>query len=304
MPGMTDRSNSAPETGLDQLLGFTIPARDCRGRMVRLGPVLDEILAAHDYPPSVKHVLAEALVLAALMGGLLKDRDDQLTIQAQAREGVISLLVVDYRNGELRGYLDHDPAEFDRLGAHPDLGQMFGEGYLAITFDLAMTRQRYQGLVPLEGPSLTAAVEAYFAQSEQVPTLIRSAVRSGASGTVAGGMLVQHLPDGEEGRERLHVRFDEPEWEHVRTLGASIRPEEIIEQALSLEELVWRLYHEEHEIRVAQGERLTRGCRCTMAHFEEVLARFSREDRRDMADENGIILVDCAFCSKKFPVQD
>lgn len=304
MAGMTDRSNSVPETGFDQLLGFTIPARDCRGRMVRLGPVLDEILAAHDYPPSVKHVLAEALVLAALMGGLLKDRDDQLTIQAQARDGVISLLVVDYRNGELRGYLDHDPAEFDTLGAHPDLGQMFGEGYLAITFDLAMTRQRYQGLVPLEGPSLTAAVETYFAQSEQVPTLIRSAVRSGASGTVAGGMLVQHLPDGEEGRERLHVRFDEPEWEHVRTLGASIRPEEIIEQALSLEELVWRLYHEEDEIRVAQGERLTRGCRCTMAHFEEVLARFSREDRRDMADENGIILVDCAFCSKKFPVQD
>ena len=304
MAGMTDRSNSVPETGFDQLLGFTIPARDCRGRMVRLGPLLDEILAAHDYPPSVKHVLAEALVLAALMGGLLKDRDDQLTIQAQARDGVISLLVVDYRNGELRGYLDHDPAEFDTLGAHPDLGQMFGEGYLAITFDLAMTRQRYQGLVPLEGPSLTAAVEAYFAQSEQVPTLIRSAVRSGASGTVAGGMLVQHLPDGEEGHERLHVRFDEPEWEHVRTLGASIRPEEIIEQALSLEELVWRLYHEEDEIRVAQGERLTRGCRCTMAHFEEVLARFSREDRRDMADENGIILVDCAFCSKKFPVQD
>lgn len=301
---MTAAHSSLPATGFDQILAFTIPERDCRGRMVRLGPVLDEVLGAHDYPPAVKHVLAEALVLAALMGGLLKERDDQLTIQAVSEGGVISLLVCDYRNGELRGYLSHDPAEFDRLGAQPTLSELFGQGYLAITFDIPTSDQRYQGLVPLEGASLTEAVEAYFAQSEQVPTLIRTAVKSGASGNVAGGMLIQHLPDGEEGRERLHVRFDEPEWEHVSILGASLRPEEIIEQSLSLEELVWRLYHEETEVRVAQGEKLRRGCRCTVAHFEEVLARFPKEERRDMVNEDGVILVDCAFCSRQFPILD
>ena len=303
-PYIAAMTDAMPETGFDQLLGFTIPARDCRGRMVRLGPVLDEILSAHEYPPTLKHVLAEALVLAALMGGLLKERDDQLTIQARAEGGVISLLVCDFRNGELRGYVEHDPAEFDTLGANPDLGQLFGKGYLAITFDLAQTGQRYQGVVPLEGASLSRAIEAYFAQSEQVPTLIRTSVRSGASGNIAGGMLVQHLPDGEEGRERLHVRFDEPAWEHVRILGESVTAGEIIEQALSLEELLWRLYHEEQEIRVTQGERLTRGCRCTLSHFEEVLSRFPSEERRAMADEDGVIVVDCAFCSKKFPIQD
>ena len=301
---MADQDPQQTETGFDQLLSFTIPARDSRGRVVRLGPVLEEILGPHNYPPALKHVLAEALVVAALMGGLLKDQDDQLTMQAQTEGGVISLLVCDYRNGELRGYVQHEQERFEALGVNPTLASLFGKGFLAITFDIADTGQRYQGVVPLEGNSLAASVEGYFAQSEQVPTLIRTAVKSGPSGTIAGGFLLQHLPEGEEGRERLHVRLDHPEWEHVSILAASLQHDEMIEQSLSLEALVWRLYHEEQEIRVDQGPRVTRGCRCSPAHFEEVLARFPKEDRREMVDEDGIIMVDCAFCSKQFPIQD
>ena len=304
MAAMTNPAPASPETGFDHLLGFTIPARNCRGRVVRLGPVLDQILGAHDYPPAIKHVLAEALVLTALIGGLLKEPDDQLTVQAQSQGGVIELLVADYRNGEIRGYVKHDPAEFDTLGAAPGLTELFGEGFLAITFDMAKGGQRYQGVVPLEGASLTAAIEAYFAQSEQVATLIRTGVKSGAAGNIAGGLLVQHLPEGEEGRERLHVRLDDPEWEHVSILASTTSSAELVDQALSLEELVWRLYHEESEVRVDHGARISRGCRCSIAHFEDVLSRFSSEERREMADERGVILVDCAFCSRQFPIQD
>ena len=302
--GMAKTDAQQPETGFDRLLHFTIPDRDCRGRVVRLGPVLDDILAAHNYPPALKHVLAEALVVTSLMGGLLKDREDQLTIQAQTEGGVVDLLVCDYRQGELRGYMQYDRESFDALGADPDLGQLFGEGFLAITFDINSNDQRYQGVVPLEGASLAEAVEHYFAQSEQVPTLIRAAVRSGASGCIAGGFLIQHLPEGEEGRERLHVRLDHPEWEHVAILGGTLGQEELLQQDLSLETIVWRLYHEEREIRVEHGERVVRGCRCTAVHFEEVLARFPKADRREMSNEDGVIMVDCSFCSKQFPIQD
>ncbi|MEO5707608.1 MAG: Hsp33 family molecular chaperone HslO [Alteraurantiacibacter sp.] len=297
-------TDPALETGFDRLLSFTIPDRDCRGRVVRLGPVLDEILAAHDYPPALKLVLGEALVLTTLLGGLLKDQDDQITLQAQAKGGVVSLLVCDYRNGELRGYLDHDPAEFDTLGASPRLSDLFGEGFLAITFDLGEQGKRYQGIVPLDGASLTAALEAYFAQSEQVPTLIRTGLKTGASGNIAGGLLVQHLPGGEEGRERLHARLDHPQWEHVSVLAQSVRADELIQQDLSLEQLVWRLYNQEEAVLTGQGSLVSKGCRCTIEHFEQVLARFSAEDRRDMADDGGVILVDCAFCSRQFPVED
>lgn len=301
---MPDTAPQPSAAGFDRLVPFTIPGRDCRGRVARLGPVLDEILRAHEYPPAIKLVLAEALVLTALVGGLLKDGDDQLTVQAQASGGVISLLVCDYHKGELRGYLDHDPAEFDTLGANPDLAQLFGEGYLAITFDIGGEGKRYQGIVPLEGQSLTEAVQAYFAQSEQVPTLIRTGLKTGAAGNIAGGLLVQHLPDGEDGRERLHARLDHPHWEHVSLLAQTLQAEELIEQDLSLEDLVWRLYHEEDKVLVEPDQPITKGCRCSVDHFERVLARFPREDRQDMKDADGVIRIDCAFCSRQFCVED
>ena len=301
---MTKEIDSGAETGFDRLLQFTLPDRHARGRVVRLGPVLEEILAAHDYPPTLKHLLGEALVLTALMGSLLKDEGSQLTLQAQSDDGIVSLLVCDFRGGELRGYARHDAGRFAGLGANPSLEALFGGGYLAITFDLPATDQRYQGIVPLEGLSLSEAVERYFAQSEQVPTLIRSAVRAGHGGCIAGGLLVQHLPDGEEGRERLHARMDHPEWEHVAALAGSTRHDELVDPELSLEALVWRLFHEEREVRVLPGDSVTRGCRCSVVHFEEVLARFPKEDRNDMRDEHGVIRVDCAFCSREFLIED
>jgi molecular chaperone Hsp33 len=292
------------ETGFDQVLAFSLPDRHARGRAVRLGPVLDTILGAHAYPPAIKHLLAEALVLTALMGGLLKQEGAQMTIQAQTQGGIVDLLVCDYRGGELRGYVKHDGERFARLGANPSLEALFGDGFLAVTFDLDEAGGRYQGVVPLEGASLSEALENYFAQSEQIPTLIRAAVRAGPGGTVGGGLLVQHLAEGEVGRERLHVRLDHPEWEHVAILGQSTRHEELVDPALSLEQLVWRLFHEEREVRVNPGPLLSRGCRCSIEHFEKVLARFPQEDRRDMRNDDGIILVDCAFCSRQFPIED
>lgn len=291
------------ETGYDRVLRFSIPGRNARGRMVRLGPVLDTILTAHDYPPPIRRLLAEALVLTALLGTLLKDEGSQLTMQAQTEDGVVDLLVCDYRNGELRGYVRHDPERLAELGRNPSLAALFGKGYLAVTFDLAATGQRYQGIVPLEGASLAEACESYFAQSEQVPTLIRVGIGDGAAGCIGAGILVQHLAEGEEGRERLHVKMDHPEWEHVAIIAGTTRPEELVDPDLSLEALVWRLFHDEPEVRVAAGGVLQRGCRCTMEHYQSVLAKFPEADRVEMRNDAGLIEVDCAFCSKLFLIE-
>lgn len=295
-------NDKAPSTGFDQVMHFTLSDRNARGRAVRLGPVLDTILSAHAYPAPIRHLLAEALVITALLGSLLKDQEGQLTLQAQTQDGVVDLLVCDYRNGELRGYIRHDRARLDELGPVPSLFSLFGEGYLAITFDLATSGQRYQGVVPLEGASLAEACESYFFQSEQVPTLIRVAVETTPTGCIAGGLLLQHLPEGEEGRERLHVQLDHPEWEHVSILGGSVRPEELVDPALDLETVVWRLFHEEPEIRAESGLPLSRGCRCTADYYREVLSRFGAAERAEMENEEGLIVVDCAFCSRKFEI--
>ncbi len=299
---MVGSSSSTGSTGFEQVLSFTIPDRNARGRIVRLGPVLDDVIAAHAYPAPVRHLLAEALVLAALLGSLLKDEESQLTMQAQTQDGVVELLVCDYRAGELRGYVRFDRARLDDLGPSPTLHALFGDGYLAITFDLAATGQRYQGIVPLEGDSLAAACESYFFQSEQIPTLIRVGVRSDANGCIAGGLLIQHLPEGEEGRERLHVQLDHPEWEHMRIMGGAVSTAELVDSGLDLETVLWRLFHEEREVRVERGKQIVKGCRCTSDYYRSVLARFPITEREEMRNEDGLILVDCAFCSKVFEI--
>ena len=298
MRGMAD-TTEITETFSDALMGFTLPGRNARGRMVRLDHVLEQVLSAHDYPAPITHLLSEALVLVALMGGLLKGEQAQLTMQAQTQGGIVSLLVCDYRDGAVRGYADFDAERLAKVGANPSLTALFGEGYLGITFETE-GRQRYQGIVPLEGDSLAAACESYFSQSEQIPTLIRVASRASAGGRRAAGMLIQHLPDGEEGRERLHVRLDHPDWEHVAVIAATTSHDELLDPALSLEAIAWRLFHEEEEVRVQAGAAVSRGCRCSTAHYEAVIARFPADEQDDMRGPDGVIAVDCAFCSRTF----
>ena len=290
------------ETWFDQPLLFTISERHVRGRLVRLGPALNTIIAAHNYPPVAEKLLAEALALTVLLGSTLKDEGSQLTLQAQIGGGPIELLVCDYRGGELRGYLKFDAERLVGVGADPTLFALFGEGFLAITFDQAATGERYQGIVPLEGSSIGDAAEHYFEQSEQIPSLIKLAARHDAeAGCLAGGLLLQHLPEGEVGRDRLHVRHDHPEWEHAKTIAATLKDEELTDPATSLETLAWRLFHED-EVRVQPGVTVSRGCRCSIDYFAGVLSKFPEGERREMADDDGLVQVDCAFCSRVFPV--
>jgi len=283
---------------LDRALSFIIPERNARGRLVRLGPVLETILSAHGYPAAIEATLSEALVLTALLGAMLKDVGGQLTMQVQTDGGAISLLVCDYRGGELRGYVQHDADALAMLPAMPSLFALFGKAYLAITFDQAVSGERYQGIVPLDGDSLSEAVESYFSQSEQIPSLVCVA----ANGPIVGGILLQHLADGEDGRDRIHTRLDHPEWEHVKSRGISVDARELADGTLPLDDLIWRLFHDEDEVRLLGDVPLRKGCRCDAAHIAGVIARFPAEERRDMADGDGLITVNCEFCARSFPI--
>ncbi len=287
----------------DVVLGVAIPSRNARGRIARLGTVVDQVLANHGYPPAIEQLLAEALTLTALLGSLLKEPQGQLTLQAQTNGGIVDLLVCDYLGGALRGYVRHDPDRLAGASAEPTLKELFGEGYLAITFDQPVANERYQGIVPLEGKNLGDAAQSYFAQSEQIPSLVRLAAEMKGGHWIAGGLLLQHLPEGEEGRERLHTRLDHPDWPHVAILGGSVKPEELTDPELPLDDLIWRLFHEEEELRTLDAVALSRGCRCDPDYVRSVIARFPADEREAMVGEDGMIRVDCAFCSSSFPIQ-
>lgn len=294
-----------PSTELytDVALGVAIPSRNARGRIARLGPVIDAILANHAYPAVIEKLLAEALTLTALLGSLLKEPRGQLTLQAQTEGGIVDLMVCDYLGGELRGYVRHDRERLADAPKEPVLKDLFGKGYVAITFDQPVANERYQGIVPLEGKNLGEAAQSYFAQSEQIPSLVRLAANKHGSRWSAGGLLLQHLPEGEEGRERLHTRLDHPDWPHVAILGGSVKAEELTDPELPLDDLVWRLFHEEEEVRTLPAIALSRGCRCDPDYVRSVIARFPADERQAMVGDDGVIRVDCAFCSSSFAIQ-
>jgi molecular chaperone Hsp33 len=291
------------ELNTDAAIGVAIPSRNARGRIARLGPVVDAILDKHNYPPVIEKLLAEALTLTALLGSLLKEPQGQLTLQAQTEGGPIDLMVCDYLGGELRGYVRHDAERVADLPRDPALPDLFGKGYLAITFDQPLARERYQGIVPLEGRNLGEAAQSYFAQSEQIPSLVRLAAEKRGGHWFAGGLLLQHLPEGEEGRERLHTRLDHPDWPHVAILGGSVKDDELTDPELPLDDLLWRLFHDEDELRTLAATSLSRGCRCDPDYVKSVIARFPEDERAAMVGDDGMIRVDCAFCSSSFAFQ-
>jgi molecular chaperone Hsp33 len=285
----------------DRTLGFSVAARDVRGQMVRLDATLNAVLAAHAYPDPLARLLAEALTVTAMLGAVLRKDDGQLTMQAQSRGGAVDLLVCDYRAGALRGYLNFDPEA--TITAGMTLDELFGDGHLAITLDQTAASERYQGIVPLEGGSIAEAIEGYFANSEQLPTLIKTGVAGDAeTGWIAGGLLVQHLARREMGGERLDVADLHPDWQHVATLAQTTTVAELTDKDLPAETLLWRLFNEE-TVRINEGATPSRGCRCNASHIRSVLKSFPEAERADMRGDDGAISVDCKFCSRIFAVE-
>lgn len=287
----------------DRAVGFFLPEHSARGRILRLGPLLNDILAAHAYPPPLARLLAEALVLTALLGAVHRPDGGTVTLQAQGERGPVRLLVADWREGALRGYLEQDKSV--DLSRNSSLPALMGEGYLAITMDQPATGDRWQGIVALAGQTLAETAEGYFNQSDQLSTLVRLAALADARGSWnAGGLLLQQVARREVDTVRLHVEAEEAavqarHWAHVAALGGSVRMGELVDPALPLETLLWRLFHEE-EVRLIAEHGLARGCRCSRAHIEDVLSRFPAEERAAMRGADGTITVDCQFCSRQF----
>ena len=310
---MTDAMNLAAD---DLVLPFEIKPLGVRGRLVRLGPAVDDILHRHAYPASVSALLAEAVALAAILGAMLKF-DGKFILQTKT-DGPVDMIVADYvAPGKVRGYARFDA---ERVAALKNPGQvdLLGTGYLAMTVDQGPDMERYQGIVPLDGADLTAAAHSYFEKSEQIPTRIRMAAgplfQRGAKGEAwrAGAIMVQHLPreggssplpshsgDAPEGVDVAPQENDD--WVKARLLLDTVEAHELLDPQLSAEQLLYRLYHEDG-VTAYPATHLERYCSCSQDSITRMLARFPAEDRADMVTD-GEIAVTCEFCSTTYKVQ-
>jgi molecular chaperone Hsp33 len=316
----TPTRTPSPESRDDTILPFDVAALDLRGRVVRLGPAVDEILSRHDYPLPVAKLLGEAIALAALFGSALKF-DGRFILQTRT-DGPVRMLVVDYASGgNMRACARYDKAEVAAAidASEISSGALLGNGHLAMTIDQGGDMSRYQGVVALEGGSLEDVAHEYFKRSEQIPTCVRLAVaeefRAGEGGPKhrwrAGGMLLQFLPKAAErmrGKDldpgdapegiNLPETPDDDAWVEGRSLMETVEDLELIDPALSSERLLFRLFHE-RGVRVFDSLDVKAQCSCSRESVSAMLKSFTQQDRDDMV-ENGVISVTCEFCSETY----
>ena len=293
----------SPNLNIDTALGVTLPSRHARGRLVRLGPALDAILAKHAYPPVMERLLAEALALTALLGSLLKDPGGQMTLQAQTESGIVDLLVCDYLGGQLRGYIRHDAERLAEAGPEPDALLVVRARLSRHHLRPAGERRALPGHRPFGGREPGAGGRNLFhpvrADPEhRPPGRAQDEMRAGSPAACCSS-ICRKARRGGTGCTRGSTIPNGP---HVAVLAGSARDEELTDPGLPLDDLVWRLFHEEEEVRTLEPVALSRGCRCDPDYVKSVIARFPPEERAAMVGDDGFIRVDCAFCATDFPI--
>ena len=311
---MTDSNSIAWD---DSVLPFQLDGSDMRGRVARLDGVLEGILRQHDYPPQVEALVAEMALLTALIGQTIKLRW-KLSLQVQSK-GAVRMIATDYygpdeegRSARIRAYASYDE---DRLTDGPVFDQV-GEGYFAVMIDQGEGMTPYQGITPLDGGSLAACAESYFAQSEQLPTRFslsfgKSSVPGEAEHWRAGGVMLQHMPKaspfaaqgggtGEVLTASDLVQDDLAEnWGRVNILLDTVEDLELIGPSITPTDLLLRLFHDETP-RVFDAQAVRFGCTCSEDRVRQSLSIYSAKDIEHMTTDEGRVTADCQFCGSHY----
>ncbi|MCH9746731.1 MAG: Hsp33 family molecular chaperone HslO [Alphaproteobacteria bacterium] len=301
----------------DTVLPFQLDSSDIRGRVARLDGVLDGILRQHNYPPQVEALVAEMALLTAMIGQTIKLRW-KLSLQVQSK-GAVRMIATDYYGPEkegdmarIRGYATYDA---ERLTNEKPFDQI-GEGYFAILIDQGRGMKPYQGITPLSGSSLSACAEAYFAQSEQLPTRFQLSFGKSTEPGIAehwraGGVMLQHMPKSSpltssgEGTGNL-LSADElldgdasENWDRINILLNTVEHLELIGPQLSPIDLLFRLFHEELP-RIFDKQAVRFGCTCSENRVRQSLSIYSAKDISTMTTDEGRVTADCQFCGAHY----
>jgi len=301
----------------DTVLPFQLDGADIRGRVARLDGVLGGILKQHNYPAQVEALVAEMALLTALIGQTIKLRW-KLSLQVQSK-GAVRMIATDYYAPEgegdiarVRAYASYDK---ERLTDAAPFDQV-GEGYFAIMIDQGEGMTPYQGITPLAGGSLAACAEAYFAQSEQLPTRFQLSFGKSSEPGVpehwrAGGVMLQHMPKASplvakgEGTGELLAADDlldgdaSENWNRANILLDTVEEMELIGPQVPPNDLLMRLFHEETP-RVYDAQPVRFGCTCSEDRVRQSLSIYSARDIEKMTTDAGRVTADCQFCGAHF----
>ena len=278
------------------ILPFHLDERPVRGRLVRLGPLADALLRRHDYRPEVAKLAGEAMALAAGLAAALKF-EGSFSLQAKG-DGPLSMLLADCTHaGALRGYAKLNEERFAGLET-PSTAALLGKGYLAFTCDQGPDMDRYQGIVAIEGETLTDMTGEYFRNSEQLDTYLKLACEETPAGWRASALVLERVAGAGGLDQQMDQEEQQEAWQTATILARTISTQELLDDTLSAEQVLHRLFHAEG-LRLDRPRPLSYGCRCSRDRLLNVLGGFGTDDLDHMAEE-GTITMTCEFCNFDF----
>ncbi len=279
---------------VDTLRRFVFERYPFRGQLVHLGPAWQAMMEHHEYPEHVRDTLGEAVAAAALLASTLKFHG-LLTLQLRGA-GPMHLMVVECTDGlALRAV-----ARFREPPATDDLRELSGDGTLTVTVENEGAANRYQGVVPLAGASMSACLREYFESSEQLPTrLWLHADAENVSGLLLQRLPVTSKPTGvlESGAGVVAEDELEDAWRRVQLVADTVTGAELAE--LDDQKLLRRLFSED-DVRMFESTPVFFRCRCSRERVENMLRALGRDEVDSMVEEFGQVEVRCEFCSRAY----
>lgn len=279
---------------------FSLPRRPVRGRLVRLGPLADALLTRHRNHDAVTRLTGEALALVAALASALKFRGS-FSLQAKG-DGPLSLLLADCTDaGALRGYARVEPERLAELLADvelPSAGDLVGNGYLAFTVDQGPEMERHQGIVSISGSKLSEMALHYFETSEQLRCSLRLACAPRRDGWRASALILERVAGSGGVAPEMNEAALEESWRTAVLLAATVTDEELLDDDLPPDRLLYRLFHTEG-VTADRPRALAYGCQCSRQRLSGILERFGTDDLDHMAVDGAIVMT-CEFCNMDF----
>ncbi|MBV9248801.1 MAG: Hsp33 family molecular chaperone HslO [Acetobacteraceae bacterium] len=282
------------------VIPFYLPRRPVRGRLVRLGPLADALLTRHRNHPAVTRLAGQSLALTAALSTALKFTGS-FSLQAKG-DGPVSMLLADCTHtGALRGYARAEPKRLSELletAPSPAAAELLGGGFLAFTVDQGPDQHRHQGIVTIEGGNLAEMALHYFRTSEQIRCMVHLACEPTPSGWRAGALIMEKIAGAGGIDPTMDDQAQEESWRTATTLAATLSDSELLDDGLTPERLLYRLFHSEG-VAVDRARALSYGCRCSRARLSKILEGFPPDDLDHMTVD-GDITMTCEFCNFDF----
>lgn len=281
---------------------FRLEKSNVRGRMVRMGNVLAQIMQQHDYPPPVSALLSEVATLCLLLSAMLK-YEGVFTLQIKG-EGPIRMLVADVTHrGEIRAYASFDEQGVKKLAKRKKDSEngyyhLLGKGYIAFTVDQGQAENRYQGIVELKGDSIVDAVQHYLTQSEQIKTSFKLAVHPQDNLWRSAAIMIQQMPEDDAGK-KVPAEVSLDDWARAVMLLDTCRDGELLSPALHSADVLYRLFNEDG-VRIYSPTHLRFKCRCSRTRVEDILRTIPRAELEEICEKEGHVSIKCEFCSEEY----